>query len=409
MPETKAAYFQRSLEDRNRLLLQLANQYVDFARFDRNGSDTLDNLELIVNANEAEPSLPLWQGCGVASNPTPMSLDGIGLTNLVLPMTNTATNLITVIHENAHALVNMVDLYGFDVGRLDLGSFTCGDPDEKLFAPSAWHKLHWGWITPTVVSKDGYYDIRRADTTGDAFLLYDPDRGTDDYFLLENRRMTPGTYDRGVSAEGLVIWRIADDQLGLQLRRSVSCAPPRRVETWNGANRRCPGTMSQPVVRRDGLKGRGPRDRTAGEVVRAYLDVSGPGILVDTYPLTVPAGSTHRRTREHRRRPDHEHRARRATPSSSRPSTCRSAGRCRKGHGSSAPARSFARLIVTPDANAALGARAITISGFSQQRLPGVATDSPLTVEVVLTPSKVDLSAVGFGAPAGSSRRCPSG
>ena len=190
MPETKAAYFQRSLEDRNRLLLQLANQYVDFARFDRNGSDTLDNLELIVNAHEAEPSLPLWQGCGVASNPTPMSLDGIGLTNLVLPMTNTATNLITVIHENAHALVNMVDLYGFDVGRLDLGSFTCGDPNEKLFAPSAWHKLHWGWITPTVVSKDGYYDIRRADTTGDAFLLYDPDRGTDDYFLLENRRMT---------------------------------------------------------------------------------------------------------------------------------------------------------------------------------------------------------------------------
>ena len=122
-------------------------------------------------------------------------------------MTNTSTNLITIIHENAHVALGMKDLYGFDVGGLDIGASTCepdGVPpnDGSLFAPNAWHKLHWGWITPTVVTEDGFYDVRRADTTGDAFILYDPDRGTDDYFIAENRTRTPGAYDQSASGKG---------------------------------------------------------------------------------------------------------------------------------------------------------------------------------------------------------------
>lgn len=31
--------------------------------------------------------------------------------------------------------------------------------------------MHLGWTTPVVVEADGFYDIRRADTTGDSFIL----------------------------------------------------------------------------------------------------------------------------------------------------------------------------------------------------------------------------------------------
>lgn len=404
VPETKAEFFTRSNGARNKILLQLADPYVDFTSFDVDGSDTLDNLELVVNALEAEPTLPLWQGCGIARNPDPMSLDGIGLTNLTLAMNNTATNLITIIHENAHVAMDMVDLYGFDTAGFDLGSATCSLPDSTLFAPSPWHKLHWGWITPTVVSKDGYYDVRRADTTGDAFLLYDPDHGTEDYFLVENRRMTPETYDRGTSGNGLVIWRIADDQLGV-----ASGIPPIGLVrptpgalTWDAANTVLPRTMSAPwadgtasnvAVRAIGV---------AGEVVRAYLDVRGPGILVDTYP--VDRAGPVRLTAGRENIVD--------IPVMNTGEACDTfvfqAVDMPIGWTMSQGARilcggetSFARLIVTPDADAAVGPRTITISGFSITT-GGVATDAPLRVEVMLTPSKLDLSALDLRAPTGT-------
>lgn len=409
VPETKAEFFKRSNGERNKILLQLADQFVDFTSFDLDSSDTLDNLELVVNTLEAEPSLQLGQGCGIARNPDPMSLDGIGLTNLTVAMNNTATNLITIIHENAHVTMDMVDLYGWDVGSLDLGGTTCGPPDMTLFAPSAWHKLHWGWITPTVVDEDGFYEIRRADTTGDAFLLYDPDQGTDDYFLLENRRATPGTYDQSASGEGLVIWRIADDQLG------ISSDPPPiglvrptpGTQAWNGADPLKPRTMSASWADGTPSKVAVRAIGAAGETVRAYLDVRGPGILVDTYPLdrTAPVRLTAGRENII------------DVPIMNTGEDCDSflfqAVNMPIGWTMEQSLRilcagesTFARLIVTPNANTALGVRTITISGFSLT-IPGVATDSPLRVEVVLTPSKLDLSGISAGAPAGSLTALP--
>ena len=63
-----------------------------------------------------------------------------------------------------------------------------------------------------MVDHDGFVNVPRYDSTGTAFLLYDPDRGTDDYFLVENRFREPNTYDRSASDNGLAIWRIDDDE-----------------------------------------------------------------------------------------------------------------------------------------------------------------------------------------------------
>ena len=79
--------------------------------------------------------------------------------------------------------------------------------------PSAYVRTHLGWITPTVVTRDGYYDVPAAASSPTAFILYDYDNpdglsGAADYFIVENRRRVAGTYDRNASDSGLVIWRV---------------------------------------------------------------------------------------------------------------------------------------------------------------------------------------------------------
>jgi hypothetical protein len=160
--------------------------------------------------------------------------------------------------------------------------------------------MHWGWITPQVVERDGFYEIGRADSTGDAFILYDPDRGTDDYFIVENRKRTPGTYDEDVADQGLVIWRIdetnyrnPDNNLRpIELMRPNGTATPipgdgyggSSIDAWNPADFSTPertmtrtwrdGTASRVAVRAIGR---------AGETIRAYFDVRGPGVLADPF------------------------------------------------------------------------------------------------------------------------------
>ncbi|MGH3072375.1 MAG: hypothetical protein ACRDNB_08935 [Gaiellaceae bacterium] len=301
VPGTKADFFQLSTTARNKRLLQLADPFVDFESFDANGNGSLSDLELVVNALEAAPETPMWQGCGIARGVDSVSLDGTGLGGLLVAMNNTSTNLITIIHENAHVALGMTDLYGFDVGSLDIAAATCSLPDTTLFAPNAWHKLHWGWITPTVVTQDGYYDIRRADTTGDAFILYDPDKGPDHYFIVENRTKTPGSYDQGSSGKGLVIWRVADNAFGVATGYDpIGLVLQNSRDAWDGgASPTVSRTMTSPWL--DGtasnlaVRAIGP----AGDVMRAYFDVRGGGILVDPYAIdlagavdVVASGST---------------------------------------------------------------------------------------------------------------------
>jgi M6 family metalloprotease-like protein len=418
VPGTKAEFFALSNAARNRRLLELADPFVDFASFDTDGNGSLSSLELAVNAYEAAPETPLWQGSGIAAEVAAVTLDGVALGGLRAAMTNTSTNLITIIHENAHVLAGMPDLYGFGVGRLDLGGPTSGQADSTLFAPNAWQKLHWGWITPAVVTRDGFYEVRRADTTGDAFILYDPDRGTDDYFIVENRTMTLGTYDQGASDRGLVIWRVADAWLGrprpIEFGRPIELMLPDGspapdnwggwiTDAWDPAD---PGTPQRTMARRwaDNTASRvavraiGP----AGDVIRAYFDVPGPGILVDTYPLDRegPVRATAGRSRTI------------DVPIMNTGETCDTfafeAIDLPAGWTMSPGARilcggesDVSRLSVTPAADAAVGVYEIAIRGRSMSD-PTVTTVSPLSVDVVLLPTKFGLADLVTVSPTGT-------
>jgi M6 family metalloprotease-like protein len=289
VPGTKAEFFQLSTTARNKRLLELADPYVDFESFDADGNGSLSNLELVANVLEAAPETPMWQGCGIARGVDSVTLDGTALGGLLVAMNNTSTNLITIIHENGHVALGFRDLYGFDVTSMDIAAATCNFGDATLFGPNAWHKLHWGWITPTVVTQDGYYDVRRADTTGDAFILYDPDTGPGHYFIVENRTRTPGSYDQGASGRGLAIWRVAENAFGVATGYDpIGLMRQDGRTAWDGGfSPTAPRTMTAPwfdgTASNVAVRAIGP----AGDVMRAYFDVRGPGVLVDPYALDV--------------------------------------------------------------------------------------------------------------------------
>lgn len=302
-PGTAAQFAATPFGARNKTLLQLADPSFDYSFYDVDGNGRLDNTEVVVNLLEVNAVAPKWDGCGVMSSADPVTLDGTVLNDLATPLVGHSTNLITIIHENGHALTQMADLYGFGAGRLDFAGPTCKLADETLFAPNAWTKMHLGWITPYVVDTDGYYEVREANSSGDAFLLYDPSRGVDDYFLVENRVRMAGTYDRGASDSGLVIWRVSDSSLGVAngLRPIEPMLPSGQttptnnyggspLDAWDPSD---PGTPQREMVQpwADGdaspvsVRAIGPK----GQTIRAYFDVVGPGLLVDTYPLDATA------------------------------------------------------------------------------------------------------------------------
>ena len=279
---------------RHRQALLAADPFVDFATFDRDGNGNITDDELaIVEFQEASAASYNCGGTrGIAGTTV---LDGKTLHGVKsMSFGASSTNKITYIHELGHQALGEDD-HSYVTGPLDLMGGTCGGAEDLFFDHHAWHKLHLGWITPTVVTRDGFYTVSRWDTTGQAFLLYDPDRGTNDYFLVENRRPTTGSYDEDAADAGLVIWRIDDTKFGgvapntpYQLMLPGSAMPAGTLYGGSSADAWDPGDFSTPqrtMVRTwsDGTPSK-VAVRAIGDtsdVVRVFFDVRGPGVLVD--------------------------------------------------------------------------------------------------------------------------------
>ena len=286
---------------RGRLIVDKAAAFMNFAPFDQDSNGSVDARELgIFHVFEAQPVPGDTNDCGATRNVgAGAAHNGKNLTNRGYSSGTTLTNMITHIHELSHQMLGHND-GSYQSGAFDVTGPTCpppGVPFAPLFHYNAWHKLHFGWITPTVVSKDGYYTVARWDTSGQAYLLYDPDRGTNDYFLVENRRVTAGTYERDAGDTGLVIWRVDETRFQMAPPNHMVIIRPDGVlptgpyggsntDAWNAADSVTPqramtaawgdGAPSKLAVR--AIPG-------AGDPMRVYFDVRGPGVLVDTYSL----------------------------------------------------------------------------------------------------------------------------
>lgn len=302
----------------------LADPYVDYAAFDEDGDGRVTSLELsILMVRVANPLPPMdldgdgdleaRNDNGGATRRLSFSgpYDGVEVVSDAALM-STATNRSTINHELGHALFSIWDLYGMGAGQLSLAGPTIGTPDAWMFDWDPWNKLHWGWLEPQIVTADGWYEVSTAHLGANPFLLYDPSRGTDDYFLVENRQR--GGFDITISDAGLVIWRIDDDLYGRNpsddVRPNQLMLPGGRVapsgcpdgcyggsdrDAWDLADEETGlfNDMLEPWL--DGIDA-GVSVRAIHEsaaTMRAYFDVRGPGFLVDpTLELRYPPVAT---------------------------------------------------------------------------------------------------------------------
>ncbi|CAN5555406.1 hypothetical protein BH20ACT17_BH20ACT17_06250 [soil metagenome] len=272
------------------------DSWINFKSFDTNNDNVVDERELaiVVLTDTGDTS-----NCGGTRSMGAFSLDTVSL-NREYSFAFALENNITDAHELAHQALATQD-QNYSAGPYDITAPTCSTTGAQLyFSFNSWHKLHLGWAQPQVVTRDGYYDVPTWTTSGKSFLLYDHDRGANDYFLVENRQR--GGYDQNIRDTGMAIWRIDDwafnpNQPTYNLvRADGSAIPPpgfysgSPTDLFNPADSQTPArTMTQPW--KDGTPSRVAVRAigNSGATMRAYLDVRGPGVLVDTYELD-PAG-----------------------------------------------------------------------------------------------------------------------
>jgi len=154
----------------------------------------------------------------------------------------------TVGHENGHETLGAYDLYGPGIPPMPDNLSLMGTGGAVHM--SAYEKLHHGWIAPQVLDITQW--TGRPDTTGNtvprsssltltidpietskrALIIYNPLRGHDEYFIVENRSMSTTlgitNYDSNLfGSGGLVLWHIVENPalLNPNIPPPVPCRP----------------------------------------------------------------------------------------------------------------------------------------------------------------------------------------
>ena len=204
---------------------------VDLAAFDLNGNHRLEPRECLFLLVKAQANPDGFKREVWASQVPPVELVVDGA--VVKPIAELygapprRNNQLVAIgaEELLHLLANLADQYpdrqeGFPQGR-NRREDDPGRPGQLSLTDAGWnpihvdpyHKLKWGWLNPQLAHNSGRYTLRDAATSGDALILYNPEVGTDEFFLVENRwRGTSYDHYRDNDwGEGLAIWHCIQD------------------------------------------------------------------------------------------------------------------------------------------------------------------------------------------------------
>lgn len=197
----------------------------NFAQFDANADGTVsqDELGILIITNQGD-------GLGGAARPIDPSgclqVPGSSLRicgdNIRVTAVGHRASFMTLCHELSHQL-GTLDLYGNcqclnqDLTLMD-GTLYPNPYDRRTYHLDPWHKTQLGWSDPRIQSlRDGGIvslpatQVIRPDAP---VILYDPQRGTGEFFILEYRtqsRPGAGGYDQNVTGNGLAIWHIQQD------------------------------------------------------------------------------------------------------------------------------------------------------------------------------------------------------
>src|SRR5262245_32981567 len=154
-------------------------------------------------------------------NPMPLVVDNATISTIAEAYIGAPLNLGVVAHELGHLLSNLPDLYfalpttGMWAGIPFDNPFAAGDYclmdatyNNAHFNPFL--KLKLGWLRPHLILRSGSYTLPSIERDRQVWILLHPQRGTREYFIVENR-FPDNTYDMNLPDRGLGVWHIIED------------------------------------------------------------------------------------------------------------------------------------------------------------------------------------------------------
>lgn len=189
--------------------VRLADREINFARFDKNRDGVVSSDELILLVVYSQEKHSVNVGALVRPINAIQTNDGVRIADSRRASTFGASIEIYLhaamsayIHELAHAALNVKDVYSKVTGTNcsgQAGEFSIMDCGNAYRHLDPWSKIHLGWLRPKVVMNPGWYNVRNIEQNPDAYIVYQPNHGTKEYYIVENR-WGVGNYDGGFSA-----------------------------------------------------------------------------------------------------------------------------------------------------------------------------------------------------------------
>jgi M6 family metalloprotease-like protein len=185
----------------------------NFSTYDTNGDAVLHPQELgiviVIPQTSAFGTVrvpaaqqyPTWQ---------PLVVDGVRIPVIAEVYAGSPPNLGVFAHEISHLLLNLPDLYFSFFNPYAAGHYSIMDVTYIDAHLDPFHKIHLGWLPPTIVKQNGKQLIYPVESDGGAFILMDPKHGEKEYFIVENRQRSI-KYDTQIADSGLAVWHIMED------------------------------------------------------------------------------------------------------------------------------------------------------------------------------------------------------
>ncbi|MBU0483590.1 MAG: hypothetical protein KKB30_03655 [Proteobacteria bacterium] len=143
-----------------------------------------------------------------------------------------ATSFTTYAHELAHLIGSGVkDVYGASKVSFEYSLMGPTMPKQepafeyetRLYHLDPYLKMRLGWLEPRVIEFDSravsglvggcerINEAQRAFNGGQPIIMYDSERGKNEYYIMEYRNPNSGGYDRDVPSQGLGVWYVKTD------------------------------------------------------------------------------------------------------------------------------------------------------------------------------------------------------
>ena len=193
--------------------IRAADMDVDFSAYDtnRDGALTPEELAILIIIPQTNPFGTMNWAVGSEVPATDLVVDGVKISPISEAYVGNPPSLGLVAHELAHLLLNAGDMYFYFFQPYAAGPYSLMDSSPRNPGHlDPLHKLLAGWLDPSIVTTTGWHALRDIESSQDALLVYDPEHGADEYFLVENRwRGT--SYDANLPSAGLAVWQIIED------------------------------------------------------------------------------------------------------------------------------------------------------------------------------------------------------